>query len=478
MILKFIKDHKIALLILTVFLATVGASYYVFHGLFESARPSAADGTAGIADEKEPENKTINFLLLGVDERSGDVGRSDTIMMLSVNLATKRIGLVSVPRDSRVDIIKYGSTKVNHAYAYGDITLAKQTIEKLLNVKADHYFVINFASFKKIIDLLDGVDLDVEKDMYYRDDYDGENGLVIDLKKGQQHLDGEKAIEYVRYRDEEGDIGRVKRQQKFLNAVLTKFTSPSTVLKIPSIIKEVRNSIETDMSFADMVEYLSLLKNGKDYKTTAFMVPGSPQMIDDLSYWIVNYPKLNDELQAMNNFILDRENTPPPATKAEEVATKKQGVFRESIDDKQSTVVWQVDDTNSETNEKEAEIRAKLRADEDRERAELAEQRRYQEWLKNQQTGSETGSETGIKIINTTTDSDKTSQAQRALRNAGVEVGTVTDKSTGTPNPRTIVIVSERDKETQEAVKNLPFKCSVITKKGDFTPTLIIGEDF
>jgi regulation of penicillin binding protein 5 production len=475
MILKFIKNHKIALLILAVFLATVGASYYVFHGLFESARPGVADATAEISNEKEPENKTINFLLLGVDERSGDVGRSDTIMMLSANLATKRIGLVSVPRDSRVDMIKYGSTKVNHAYAYGGITLAKQTIEKLLNIKADHYFVINFSAFKKIIDLLGGVDLDVEKDMYYRDDYDGENGLIIDLQKGPQHLDAEKAIEYVRYRDEEGDIGRVKRQQKFLNAVLAKFTSPSTILKIPSIIKEVRNSIQTDMSFADMVEYLSFLKNGTDYKTTAFMVPGSPQMIDDLSYWIVNYPKLHDELQAMNNFILDRENTPPPATKAEEAATKEQGVFRESIDDKQSTVVWQVDDTKSdEMNEKEAEIRAKLRADEDRERAELAEQRRYQEWLKNQQTESETG----IKIINTTTDSDKTSQAQKALRNAGVEVGTVTDKSTGTPNPRTIVIVSERDKETQEAVKNLPFRCSVITKKGDFTPTLIIGEDF
>ena len=475
MILQFIKNHKIALLILAVFLATVGASYYIFHGLFESARPGVADATAEISNEKEPENKTINFLLLGVDERSGDVGRSDTIMMLSANLATKRIGLVSVPRDSRVDMIKYGSTKVNHAYAYGGITLAKQTIEKLLNVKADHYFVINFSAFKKIIDLLGGVDLDVEKDMYYRDDYDGENGLVIDLQKGQQHLDAEKAIEYVRYRDEEGDIGRVKRQQKFLNAVLAKFTSPSTILKIPSIIKEVRNSIQTDMSFADMVEYLSFLKNGTDYKTTAFMVPGSPQMIDDLSYWIVNYPKLYDELQAMNNFILDRENTPPPATKEEEVATKEQGVFRESIDDKQSTVVWQVDDTKSdEMNEKEAEIRAKLRADEDRERAELAEQRRYQEWLKNQQTESETG----IKIINTTTDSDKTSQAQKVLRNAGVEVGTVTDKSTGTPNPRTIVIVSERDKETQEAVKNLPFRCSVITKKGDFTPTLIIGEDF
>ena len=475
MILKFIKNHKIALLILAVFLATVGASYYVFHGLFESARPGVADATTEISNEKEPENKTINFLLLGVDERSGDVGRSDTIMMLSANLATKRIGLVSVPRDSRVDMIKYGSTKVNHAYAYGGITLAKQTIEKLLNVKADYYFVINFSAFKKIIDLLGGVDLDVEKDMYYRDDYDGENGLIIDLQKGQQHLDAEKAIEYVRYRDEEGDIGRVKRQQKFLNAVLAKFTSPSTILKIPSIIKEVRNSIQTDMSFADMVEYLSFLKNGTDYKTTAFMVPGSPQMIDDLSYWIVNYPKLHDELQAMNNFILDRENTPPPATKAEEAATKEQGVFRESIDDKQSTVVWQVDDTKSdEMNEKEAEIRAKLRADEDRERAELAEQRRYQEWLKNQQTESETG----IKIINTTTDSDKTLQAQKALRNAGVEVRTVTDKSTGTPNPRTIVIVSERDKETQEAVKNLPFRCSVITKKGDFTPTLIIGEDF
>ena len=116
------------------------ASYVFFSGLFSPYSKEAIANTTVTEDKKEaePENKTYNFLILGVDERDDDVGRSDTIIVLSTNMATKRIGLISIPRDSRVEVPNYGETKINHAYAYGGVALTKQVVEKTLNMKMDN----------------------------------------------------------------------------------------------------------------------------------------------------------------------------------------------------------------------------------------------------------------------------------------------------------------------------------------------------
>ena len=160
----------------------------------------------------------MHVMIMGVDSRGDDVGRSDTLMVTAVDVDQKKAALLSIPRDTRVAIDGHGFDKINHAYAYGGHKLTQQTVEHLLDVPIDHYIVIDIKSFERIIDAIGGVDINVEKRMHYEDPWDDDGGLVIDLYPGEQHMDGKKAIQYVRYRDGEGDIGRIGRQQKFMKA--------------------------------------------------------------------------------------------------------------------------------------------------------------------------------------------------------------------------------------------------------------------
>lgn len=128
--------------------------------------------------------------------------------------------------------------------------------------------------------------------MYYEDPWDDDGGLLIDLKPGMQHMDGKTAVTYVRYRDEEGDIGRIERQQKFMKAVMEKVTSPAIITRLPSVIKEVMDSIETDLSFRQMLEFAGTLKEAQKNGLKTDMVPGRPLYISEISYWIPDIMKL------------------------------------------------------------------------------------------------------------------------------------------------------------------------------------------
>ena len=465
--METIKNNKWKFFILVMF----GLSLSIGYGLFSFFFPSTQESIL-IAEntEKEPENKTVNFLILGVDERDEDVGRSDTIIVLSTNLATKRIGLISIPRDSQVDIPNHGLTKINHSYAYGGAFLTKQIVEKTLNIKIDNYVALNFQAFKNAVDKLGGVDINVEKDMYYRDDYDGENGLLIDLKKGQQHLDGEKAMEYVRYRDEEGDIGRVKRQQTFLAAIISRLTSVETIPKLPSLIKDVFGSIKTDLKFDEFISYLSYLRPNQSFQIKSLMVDGKPQEIDGLSYWIIDYPKLKEDLTELNNFIIDKkENEVVIATTVKD----EEGIFKEN-QNLQNSLDWELEKVTQTAKEKEESIREKLLRKEREEREEALAQKQYQQYFAEKPAINPNG----VKIINTTYDKDKISFAQKSLNEHGIETGEINLKETGKANEKTIFIVDSKDEKITRALKSLPFKFTIIYRDNIEKNTLIIGEDF
>jgi len=266
------------LLVILGIIAVASATYYWFGG-------GLSDKTKETGILIAPENK-VNIMVMGVDERSDDVGRSDTLFVMTVDTNTKEVAMLSIPRDTRVKIPGNGWDKINAAYAYGGQKLTQQTVESLLGIKIDHNIVINIAGFKKIIDAMGGVTIDVEKRMYYNDPYDDNGGLVIDLRPGVQHMDGSTAIQYVRYRDEEGDIGRVERQQKFLKAVLNEVASPSVITKIPAIIREVSSVMKSDMSTTEMLNLAKILNDASKNGLKTDMVPGKPAYIDDISYWI------------------------------------------------------------------------------------------------------------------------------------------------------------------------------------------------
>ena len=236
-------------------------------------------------------NDKATVMIMGVDERADDVGRSDTLMIATLDLDKNQAALLSVPRDTRVKIKGHGFDKINAAYAYGGRKLTQETIESLLNTHIDHYIKINVHGFTKIIDALGGIDIDVEKRMYYEDPWDDDGGLYIDLQPGMQHMDGKTAITYVRYRDEEGDIGRIKRQQNFMKAVMDKLVSPTIIPKLPAIVSAVSDSVETDMSVSEILSFLGTLQDAKDNGLKSEMLPGKPVYIDGISYWVPDISK-------------------------------------------------------------------------------------------------------------------------------------------------------------------------------------------
>ena len=121
--------------------------------------------------------------------------------------------------------------------------------------------------------------------MYYEDPWDDDGGLVIDLQPGKQHLNGKTAIQYVRYRDGEGDIGRINRQQKFMQAFLAQIISPSVLPKLPDIINNISSAIQTDMPINEMINLVSDLPTIQKNGLQSEMIPGQPAYIKDVRPW-------------------------------------------------------------------------------------------------------------------------------------------------------------------------------------------------
>ena len=268
------------------FVAAAAGALFASTSLLDKEDPKAEEEHLLTAKDK------ATIMIMGVDQRADDVGRSDTLMVTMIDPKKNKAALLSVPRDTRVKIKGHGYDKINAAYAYGGHKLSECTVEGLLGVRIDHYIIINTHSFQRIIDALGGIDINVEKRMYYEDPWDDDGGLLIDLQPGKQHMDGKTAVTYVRYRDEEGDIGRIDRQQKFMKAVVEKLTSPAVVTRLPAVIKEVMDSIETDLSFRQLLEFAGTLKNAQKNGLKTDMVPGRPLYISGISYWIPDILKL------------------------------------------------------------------------------------------------------------------------------------------------------------------------------------------
>ena len=240
-----------------------------------------------------------NIIVLGVDERAEeyDVGRSDTLFVVMFDTNKKAASLLSVPRDTRVRIKGHGWDKINHAYAYGGRELTQKTTEELLGIKINNYVMVDFKGFVGLVDAIGSVDINVEKDMYYHDTWDG---FKIDLKKGMQHMDGKTAIQYVRYRDEEGDIGRIRRQQHFIMAVYDRITSANMLLHIPGLAKQLTNMVKTDLPLTDMVDLGRALHAMVKSKGLAMAtVPGTPEYIDGISYWLPDITDLREQMVKM-----------------------------------------------------------------------------------------------------------------------------------------------------------------------------------
>lgn len=228
-----------------------------------------------------PGKTKINVLILGIDGNI-EPSRTDTLILTNLDLKSYKAKLVSIPRDMYVNIPGKGFDKINAAHFIGGNELTIKTVEKFLDVPIDYYVLLNFKGFKKTIDLLGGVNIYVEKRMRY---IDRAGHLYINLKKGQQRLNGEQAMGYVRFRhDAWGDITRIERQQKFISALCEEVLKPQVLLKIPSIIYQIIENVETDLNISQILELTDILRKVKKLDIEKATIPGVPFSKRGISY--------------------------------------------------------------------------------------------------------------------------------------------------------------------------------------------------
>ena len=239
-----------------------------------------------------------NILVLGADATPG-VNRSDTIMVVHINPSKKETSVISIPRDTIAIIPDRGLDKINHAFAYGGVDLSVKTIENFLGIKIPYFILVDVGGLAKIIDELGGLSIDVEKRMFYVD-YSG--GLFIDLKPGLQKLDGKNAVAYVRFRhDNEGDFGRITRQQKFIRALATELINKKNLFKAPALFYDLTSNVQTNLNTRQMLSFAMALQ--KSYLlglTKMTSLPGYDLMIDGIYYWKADQAQIHAILSAFN----------------------------------------------------------------------------------------------------------------------------------------------------------------------------------
>ncbi|HEY3426027.1 MAG TPA: LCP family protein [Negativicutes bacterium] len=448
---KNIRLKKTAIIfgILCLMITVATASYYWFSAGLSPNRPSGGFLAA--------QNK-INILVLGVDERSDDVGRSDTMFVITVDTATQEVAMLSVPRDTRVKIPGHGWDKINHAYAEGGHKLSKQAAEGLLGIPIDYYVTINIAGFKKVIDAIGGVTIDVEKRMVYNDPYDDGGGLVIDLKPGVQHMDGQTAIQYVRYRDDEGDIGRVARQQKFLKAMLAEVASPSVITKVPAIIHEINTMVKTDMSTGEMLNLVKILNAASKQGLRTDMVPGKPAYIDDISYWLPDLIALRQHVAQTLGVAMDE--------KYKSITQNEAAEYEKSIPREMKIV---------ETPKAAQPVKPPT----DPEKPKTTDKPNSPEKPSTISPVPPTPAKIKVEVINASGAADAGDKIAAILRSQGFEVTGVSNLTT--PYKNTVVISNTTNSAVVNRLTGMPFEYTLQVTKDDTKATqatVVVGKDY
>ena len=420
-----------------------------------------------------PENELGYVLLMGVDRRDGDVGRSDTLMLAAVDEEHGRAALLSIPRDTRIEVGSYGYDKINHAYAFGGHEMTLASVSALVGVPITHYIMVDTSSFERIVDAVGGVDIDVEKRMYYEDPWDDGGGLVIDLQAGEQHMNGAQAIQYVRYRDGAGDIGRIGRQQHFMRALLAQFLSPQVLPRLATVVDEVKNAVDTDLTTRQLLTLATRLKDMEAGGVSMQMVAGTPAYLGDVSYWIPDFVETRRALFAGVGKELPE--------RMQEAAERDASVYRRDMPERLRVMVG--------TDERELlPSSEELLAEGDRvitaQRAErnAAEKRatekpqEREEAAPDKESTKDTAKDISVMIINASGIDGAGAEIADTLRARGFRISSV-ETGNASDRPKTAVMTADAH---VNLFYGMPFPCVImpVDGAGERQAIVIIGRDY
>ncbi|WP_017714956.1 LCP family protein [Kamptonema formosum] len=256
--------------------------------------------------------RPVNILLLGTKVLTADVntpppenvgyqalvnsldGLADTMLLVRFNPESKKLVVLSVPRDTKTLVEGVGVTKINEANAAGGPALSAKAVSELLGgVGIDRYVRVNVQAVEKLVDALGGVTVYVPKDMKYRDD---SQHFYVNLKAGKQKLNGDQALQFLRFRyDELGDIGRIQRQQMLMRALMEQAVNPATVVRLPKLLSVVQEYIDTNLSIEELVALVGFAAQTQRSGVQMLMLPGDFNQpgAHEASYWLPSYDRID-----------------------------------------------------------------------------------------------------------------------------------------------------------------------------------------
>lgn len=315
---------KIVVSMVMVFLILSSGACFAYYKVTGKV-PFSNDGIAKNADETSildalmGKNIKLNVAVFGVDK---DGTRTDVAFVVHYDSEQESISLISVPRDTRVNVCseveellgkQYGVMKFNAVHAIGGKEHGPEAavlqLEDLLGISIDHYVRVDFDALVEIVDAVGGVEVDVPQDMYW--DMSDTGDIKIDLKKGLQTLDGDKALQLVRYRKgyANGDVGRIQVQQMFLKALAEKVLSTESIVKnLGDYIKVTYKYVTTDVSLSDALKYATYITKIDMNKMSMETLPGVGQYIGGVSYFVHDPAATREMVDRIFYSIAPKEN--------------------------------------------------------------------------------------------------------------------------------------------------------------------------
>jgi polyisoprenyl-teichoic acid--peptidoglycan teichoic acid transferase len=306
-----------------VLIILVGVSYFVFDILFSAKNASNKIyqklDTSKMKKYREEEveitKDPFTILLAGIENQDGGKGRSDVLILLTVNPQTKQILQLSIPRDTRTYIpAAEEKTKITHSYSYGGIEATIGAVNELFDVPIDYYITTNFEGFEDIVDTMGGVNVEVP--------FNFKAQLTGSLKwkyyhKGNMELNGNEALAYVRMRksDPRGDFGRNERQKQVIKEIIDEGTSFSSITKIDNILEDLGDNVKTNIPPSKLASFMKLYKELKSTKINNLKLDGQDEYINDVYYYIPDQSSLDEINQTLNNTLnLNSTNETPTNT--------------------------------------------------------------------------------------------------------------------------------------------------------------------
>ncbi|MFA5523927.1 MAG: LCP family protein [Tissierellales bacterium] len=308
---KFLKTFLVAFLIFSIIFG--GIITFVLKN--EDGKSSFVSNIANIVRGDES-NKEITFLLLGVDSKDASKAkgqRTDTMMLCRYDDTTGKVSILSIPRDTMASIRgRKNKEKINHAHAYGGPELSVSAVKELLGISLDYYVRVDYKIVEDLVELIDGVEIDVPMDMKYSDPY-ADPPLEINLKKGIQVLNGDESLQFLRFRKgyANQDLGRIEAQHQFMGSAIKKVLNPKNILRIPKFINTYFENVDTNIPLDTIAKFALKARKVDSENISMATLPGEPKNISKIWYYIHNKEKTNEIINNMfieHNIVMKDEN--------------------------------------------------------------------------------------------------------------------------------------------------------------------------